>query len=542
MRGNERHGQCEQTPRVYRGLTQFEGRLHGETNIESILALEGQIREYEVTLKNLKRARNSLLNISKLPPEVLGNIFRWNVTFNDDFGGLGKESHNFLLVCHHWFEVASSTPEIWSFWGNTPKDWARWFHHSGTAPLDLVLEPGDEYDPFDAVVFEIVLFDALKDRATRDTIRRIHLKATDSVFLNSVISSLTTTSKELQLSSVESFIFRNGGNELVDISDFFTHHCYPRLQRLELFTCKISSWDLITSRVTALTTLDLNFYSLEPPPTISETVLLLTSNPTLRKVSLFGYGVGTHGDRNHTLRVPLRHLKELKLDGDLQDVFGLLNKLDHPRRMDHLDITLDACEVEDVSQTIGPYVRNYLRHHGAQGGLGLSLPSWNDIDFHVGDVDGIDFSVPAPARMDTFMKFSIEFDRTPPNLDKVTLDLIAHVPREEIVYFQAQGTPLATEDVSAQFPNLRGLRFEKTPLSVAFPKVTPDRNGEVFPSLRYISLDQMVMSGGDGWEPLSTFLLRRVRAGRRLHSLVIVGPYRVVPITPEMVGEYRLNP
>jgi len=118
----------------HRDLTKLENRLRGETNIESILALEEEIREYEVALKKLKRARNSLLNIFKLPPEVLGKIFRWNVSLKDGFGGLEEESHNFLLVCHYWFKVTSSTPELWSFWGNTPKDWARWHHRSGTAP------------------------------------------------------------------------------------------------------------------------------------------------------------------------------------------------------------------------------------------------------------------------------------------------------------------------------------------------------------------------------------------------------------------------
>jgi len=46
-----------------------------EANIDSVRALEDQIREHENTIIKLKRTRNSLLNISKLPPEVLGNVF-----------------------------------------------------------------------------------------------------------------------------------------------------------------------------------------------------------------------------------------------------------------------------------------------------------------------------------------------------------------------------------------------------------------------------------------------------------------------------------
>ena len=93
-----------------------------EIETDSIHVLEEQIRERERTAVKLKRARNLLLNVSKLPPEILGDIFRWNVTFKDYSVGLDERSHNFLLVCHHWLEVASRTPEIWSFWGNTPRD------------------------------------------------------------------------------------------------------------------------------------------------------------------------------------------------------------------------------------------------------------------------------------------------------------------------------------------------------------------------------------------------------------------------------------
>ena len=84
-----------------------------EINLDSILALEKQIVEHERATIRLKRARNSLLNVSTfLPPEILGKIFRWNVIPDEDFGGLPKDSYNFLLVCHHWFEVASRTPEL----------------------------------------------------------------------------------------------------------------------------------------------------------------------------------------------------------------------------------------------------------------------------------------------------------------------------------------------------------------------------------------------------------------------------------------------
>jgi len=92
-----------------------------EIDIDRIRDLEKQIEEGAGDIIKLKRVRNSLLNISRIvPPEILGSIrFHWNVTLDGGlppFGSLPKSTYDFLLVYHHWFEVASHTLELWSFW------------------------------------------------------------------------------------------------------------------------------------------------------------------------------------------------------------------------------------------------------------------------------------------------------------------------------------------------------------------------------------------------------------------------------------------
>ena len=320
----------------------------------------------------------------------------------------------------------------------------------------------------------------------------------------------------------------------------------PRLQLLEFYNCMISSWDLITSRITTLTTLNLDLFTIEPTPTTFQVLSILASNPALRDVNL-SMGVTRAGDGGGSPppRAPLYHLKELELDGQLQGVIGLLDRLELPRHMDVLDVLLDECAVEDISKIIGPYFREYLRHRGgSQLGLGLTISSDPTIYFKAGGVGGIDFSVPAPAQMTTFMEISIEFDQTPSKgqLEQAALDLISHLPREGVDHFRASGVPVTVEEISAQFPNLRGLHFGSVSLPAAFRRAIPDGHGEVFRHLQYIFLERVFVSSGD-WGPLITFLLGRVRSGSLLHSLVIVGSYRVLPgITQEMVQEFRLNP
>ena len=488
----------------------------------------------------LKRARNSLLNVSTLPPEILGDIFRWNVTVVGDMGRLEEGSHNFLFVCHHWFEVASLTPELWSSWGDNLRDWTKRHLRYPTAPLDLVLNGRQ----FKGGTLDYSLLNALKHRAARDTIRRVHLVSEDSELLDLIISPLTVNCEEIRSSSMVSFLLLDESEDTsVDISDLFAYHRFPKLQRLELVNCTISSWDLMLSRTSVLTILTLGFSYPSPNPTTPQLLSILDSNPALQEVSLSGYAVPDDGGNTSSSRAALHHLRELELVGDsVQQVFALLHRLDHPRNMDHLTVVLEDCDVTDISEIIGPYLRDYLRHRGrSQNGLGLFLSSDDHITLHVGDMGGIDFSSMGPAQVDNFMVIDIELNQILPKelQEEVALDFISYAPREEIVYFSTYGDPVPMEEMAIQLPYLKALHFEGTTLHVAFPKPSLDWGGMVFPSLQHISLGQVIARRGD-WSPLTTFLARRSSSGNKLDTLEIIGPYNMrVEVEKSIKGMVR---
>ena len=497
-----------------------------EVNIDRIRALEEQIKEQEWAIAKLKRARNSLLNISKLPPEVLGNIFRWNVTIKDDFGGLEEMSHNFLLVCYHWFEVAARTPELWSFWGTDLEDWEEEHLSSNVrVPLDLVLyETVHTFGSFSESQRTV-----LKDRAARDTIRRIHLHIQSYDLSASIMSSLTSPCGGLQTNSLESLILYDESSTPPDVS-FLARFRLPRLRHLNLSGCIISSWDHLISQTTLLTTLELFPDRMSSRPTILQLLSMLASNPHLRGLTVNEHAIpDDDGDRPHH-QVPLHHLEKLRLDGNVEQVFGLLSRLEYPENMGKLSLSLSHCAATDVSQTIGPYLRDHIRRRSKTSNeLGLFVSCLGSmVVFHAGEVAELYLSTPQSKRMSSFVHITIGFDQIlPVEQEKATLDLIAHTPQEEIAYFRACRTLAAVEDLRVQMPNLKTLDLCTVPLYTTFPE--PDFQAgsgvqENFPpSLQHLFLERLVVNGYD-WIPLTAFLLRRASSGNRLDLLRVDGP------------------
>ena len=254
-----------------------------EAKLDSIRDLEKQIQDHERAIIQLKRARNSLLNVSThLPPEILGDVFLSNVIPDRDFSGLAEGSYNFVLVCHHWYNVALRPPELWSSWGNTIRDWSRRYARCGSVPLDLVLSVSG----YSSYVLDDTLCNALQDHAVRDLIQRVHIRGTGARDIDSAISSVVTEGEETRSNTMESFMLLNSGALVVD---FFSRYRLPKLKRFRLKGCNISSWDLMSTRITSLTTLSLLTSSILPTPTLPHLLLILSANPNLQQLMLTSY-------------------------------------------------------------------------------------------------------------------------------------------------------------------------------------------------------------------------------------------------------------
>jgi len=514
-----------------------------ETNIESIRALEKQIDEHHDKRAriHLKRVRNSLLNISTLPPEILGDIFHRNVIPKQTFdAGLVKGSYNFLLVCHHWFEVASRTPELWSFWGNGLQDWAKRHVHSQAGPLDLVLD----WTRFNPGSLDAAVRKSLQDHAARDTVRQVHIRTEDSKLLDAILSSLAAHCDGLRTNSLESFVLWNQGGTPADVSDFFAHYRFPKLRRLALSNCTISSWDHLTSRTTLLTTLQLTLDKI-PPPTASQLFSMLTSNPQLEELTLAEGVIPVDDNVAPSFRVPFRRLKRFALAGNLSHLFRLLRQLECPERMDYLSIVAHDCTAPDIPRTIGPYLQDYIGRRGkSRKGLDIFLTYDTGITLHASDVGESPSSI-----MPAFVRIIVVLKKAPiiEELEKLNLDLVSHVPLGEVVSFRVIEAPVVVTDFYARLPSLEVLKLDTALMSAAFPE--PDQGAlrvydQVSPSLRHLSLAWLLLDDYD-WSPLTAFLSYRASAGNPIGSLTLLDPPHMCPEVVEsikgVVEEVRID-
>jgi len=500
-----------------------------EANIDAIRALEKQIEEGKGDIISLKRARNSLLNVStRVPPEILGYIFDWCLFQNSFWGfeGLRKGSYNFLLVCHHWFKVASRTTELWGFWGNTLQDWKKRHHYSGATPLDLVLD-GGQSDP--DIPFDGSLRDAVKCRVMQDTIRQVHLVSNDHNTLTSIISSLTPDGEGSQNENIESIIWENGGDPAVDISDFFTRSRLSRLRSLELYgSIWISSWNCLASRTTHLTALSLDIDPPQPLPTMTVAQLfsILTSNPNLQKLHLSSAAIPKDAHMS-TFRVQLRNLTTLALTGDFRHILGLLRQLVLQETLEEMWLSGSDPTVEDISQTLAPYMWDYFQRDARfQSRLGVYSSSFNS---HISVAVGVVCAqTTAPVLERPYVSLKTLVDVPPPDvLGQLFTSLTTVIPRERVVSFHAWLGVWPPEEVFFMMPNIETLHLSQLLLSEGLLQPNPHgpyANRKLFPSLRALCLEDVIFLSKDDWSHLMTYLAHQTSDGQTI-SLEVVGNF-----------------
>ena len=501
--------------------------------------MEKRIEEGKGDVIKLKRDRNSLLNISKFAiPEILGNIFVWslvreeNQLYSRHFEEPPEGAYNFLLVCHRWLEVASQTPEVWSFWGNTLQDWKKLHHRSGATPLDLVLD-GDRCVP--GVRFDDSLSYAIKNRVMQDTIRQAHLRSNDSDTLKNIISALTPDDEGGRGENIESIIWDNTGSSFVDISDFFALTRLSKLRFLEVSgDFGISSWTGLVSGTTLLTTLSLGF-GRSPPPL--QLLSILGSNPNLQYLRL-DITSGPAGLDEATFLVPLRNLKMLTLTGYARPLCGFLSRLVLPETLEEMDLTLSDPAMQDISRILEPQVKGHFRRDTRFQDELRVLFSSTDHSVSVSVVAvSSKAATPNGGSPSVSLKASL-MDQPQATLQQLSLLLLPIIPREHVVSFHYSLGIELPAGLFFMMPKIEVLCLADGQLFKGFlqPKPRASKTNH-FPSLRLLRLEHVEFPTDRHWDYLAKYLTRQISNGQ-ITSLEVVGelPHMSPRVADEIYG------
>jgi len=323
----------------------------------------------------------------------------------------------------------------------------------------------------------------------------------------------------------------------VGVSDFFTRSRLPRLRLLSLTgNFYISSWDSLVPQATLLTALSLEIG--ESPqsssPAASQLFQLITSNPNLRELRLSNAVLPN--DTGPAFKIKLQDLKTLPLRGEFHRLFKLLHRLILPQALDEMCLTISDPSVEDISQTLAPYMQDYFQRDVRFGDM-LEISSSSSYCFTsvaVGVISTKD-TVPAP-----WVSLTVDLYHMPAQnvLEQFLTNLIKPIPREPVISFIADLDTKLPEELLLVMPNISTLSICGVNLTKGFlqPDLDgPHANTKLLPSLRSLSLGNITLDDGD-WGHLTTYLAHQT-SDDQIISLKMFGD--VPHIRPEVVNEIK---
>jgi hypothetical protein len=492
-----------------------------EVNEVDIRKLEKKIEEGMGNAGRLKRARNTLLNISiRVPPELLGYIFLCIVGDHNRLHSLHGACYRFLFVCHRWYHVARSTPELWTFWGHKLAHWLSRFDRSGALPVDLTLSGFRGGSTFPVCR---PLLAALRDHAERDIVRSLNLWSERKGVLTEVLEALTPDENQLRVSSLQTMALR-----YVDASAFMARTRFPRLTYLNLASgTHVTDWPTIANHTMALTTLALTLENDDVPslPSIPELLCLLGRNPHLCNVTISCLWTVRIEEHSPIGPIPMHALKKISIEGGHRSVYHLLRRLHCPQSIDHMFLTTAKSGPRQILDTLGRAVRQHLRHERKfRSDLGIELHCLSDyIQLQASD------TTQSADRMQrrTFATFQAHLSEDMDYDEYVQLcrDLMACVPTEEVVYFGGEMAMDIVKQLASMLPNITDVHLVDVEVQTGF--LQPDEGGintKLFPSLQNLCLEDVFPLERGSWQPLREYVAQQTAEGQQI-SLTIIAPH-----------------
>ena len=275
--------------------------------------IDRDIARLEESVRVLKFRRNGLAPISRLPVEILCNIFSLSILSRPE------SWTNFSQVSRHWRSLALSAPELWT---NIPVNYPRWAQEMliRSKKAKLTIRSGSFYETSRSKTIETIrscLYEM-------NRVEEIHIAyGITASALKEIFCDLPKSAPQLHTLCIGSSSSYISGHVFPIHEDFL--YDTERLQRVELINCKIS-WE--SPLLTGLTRLTLESqYSLISNSSINQFLHALQRMPALTDLRLKDYSIPDDSESPSTY--PVVDLPCLRVLNILSGVDALTAVLRH---------------------------------------------------------------------------------------------------------------------------------------------------------------------------------------------------------------------
>jgi len=284
--------------------------------------IDQEIEKCVAEIRKLKSRRNTLAPISRLPPEILSNIFMLCVTDNDGHFTVTPYRWSWITIshiCRHWRNVALECSSLWCHLDFSKPDWIpEMLNRSKVAPLSVKIR-NEHY-------FSKKSLDALN--AAFQHMYRIKeldlcVPAGDFEDMLCDITQAAPCIHTLSVSSKPSSLFTLA--RTISLPQDFLSGDAPSLTHLELRDVHLP-WG--SSLLKNLTCLKIFHSGTTFRPSLEQLVEILSCMPSLGTLELQNVLPTTRSLLS--TEVVLSHLCDIRLEGDIAACAILLDRISFP--------------------------------------------------------------------------------------------------------------------------------------------------------------------------------------------------------------------
>jgi hypothetical protein len=314
--------------------------------LRDIHSLDLEILERTVLfILPLRRLRNSLIPIARVPDEILLQIFHLCVD-DDDAAFSMKNQLSFSNVSHHWRDIAMADGSLWSFIDCSRPAATDNLIRSLPHPISVRIYPRF------AKIGEISALEVFNQvLANRPGIKRLDMTLSDDDFFDYVDDMLHYVKPNLE--GLEVFrLYRTTGYEAVSVDHFFPYGVPLSLKALRLNGCFIG-WQYLETM--SLTTLHVDVYEVDTPVDWRRVMVQLA--PYLQDLRL-GTDSVTTVSSGPVIHMACLHKVSFQLRED-----PFLSFLTYLRFPDHAEIIWDSDIESSWPQPRLPSLAAFLNSH-----------------------------------------------------------------------------------------------------------------------------------------------------------------------------------